>query len=120
MRIGMSEMDEERLLPERELGVGNDSGAGDGGGGDGDGDVGVGGDDFAVVGVVRVGERGAAGREALTEVGEEDVHVRDVASGVDLELEIAMEEDWFGLICSMMRNHCFFLFVYSVTFFDYY
>lgn len=91
----MGQGDNEVLVPDRVLGVGDDAGAGDGGAGDGDGDVGVAGDGVvvAVAGGGGGGGDGAlAGREAAAEVVGDDVHVGEAASFVDLEVEVAMEE----------------------------
>lgn len=104
VRGGVGEGDEEALVPEGVLRVGDDAGAGDGGAGDRDGHVGVAGDDLRPVAagvgvrfvffvVVGLGGGAAADGAADAQALREEVHVGEVAGLVDLELEVAMEED---------------------------
>ncbi|GMN28871.1 hypothetical protein TIFTF001_002205 [Ficus carica] len=112
---GVSQRDVEPLVPVRVLGVLDDSRARHGRLRDGDGDVRVAGDDpgavvdlpvraaasaAAVVGVVGIGGGassgaldGAADGDAAAEVGGDDVHVRQVTSFDDPEVQVAMEAD---------------------------
>lgn len=90
----MRDGDEEMLVPDWILRVGDDAGADDGGSSEGDGDVGVAGDDLVVVlrlGAGGRGDGGAAGGEAAAEALGEHVHVGEESCFDDSKVEISME-----------------------------
>lgn len=90
----MPDGDEEMLIPDGILRVGDDAGADDGGSSKADGDVGVAGDDLVVVlllGAGGAGDGGAAGGEAATEALGEHVHVGEASCFDDSKVEISVE-----------------------------
>lgn len=86
--------DEEMLIPDGILRVGDDAGADDGGSSEADGDVGVAGDDLVVVLLLWAGGGGdgvAAGGEAAAEALGEHVHVGEASCFDDSKVEISVE-----------------------------